>query len=461
MLRTTLPLVGWRPIAPSQYLFYASYAAPKAYVQPHEIDPSESSGDLSDVEAADSIHSDPVVPPPGDNTELVLVKDPGGAEDFYIETLPCEPQSMLGDARVDPFSSFPFPLDDLQSRLLDYFVHDYARSKLQMSYKFQPGMRYFQEVMGSAIELHAILTQAALALESLYASESKVNLQPLKVAALYHKGETIRAINKTLEKSVTQRVMSAALSLARDEARYGSPELAAVHLKAFRCMLESIGGRTKMTLPHLLIQVRMFEGTQPHPQLSALFDEADLPVRVKRLNAFLRDLRRVGITRSQCPTLDQTKGTSPPARVLQPCSLFHHLLSKDIEEPKDFEDPSLTEMHSTLAILIGIAAAWLHAQDVTSVRDWVAWRNAMLIKMGIERHDSVKNAQNLLLAGMNTKKAQEMGQLWFPMDMMNPVRYLSFARKVKLRGWLIGLLEGDRPRKLEKLDPFAFSYMTS
>src|SRR5271154_5428680 len=104
------------------------------------------------------------------------------------------PQSLLRQTRADPFQCLPFPVNDLQAQLIDFYVHDYARTTLGMSSKAQPGMRYFGEVIGSPMELHALLSQSALALLRLQECNSIIDRRPLQVTALHHKGRTLRRI---------------------------------------------------------------------------------------------------------------------------------------------------------------------------------------------------------------------------------------------------------------------------
>jgi len=122
----------------------------------------------------------------------------------------------------------------------------------------------------------------------------------------------------------------------------------------------------------------------------------------------------------------------------------------------------VAEINAQVAILIEVAAAWLQAKDIEKVREYLVYRNSMLIAMGIERDDSIINAHNLVRAqAISIQSMQKIGHVWFHIDIMNAVRYLSFAWRVKLRDWLLRLLEGHKPGELGKLDAFAFSYMAS
>src|SRR5271170_3956868 len=131
------------------------------------------------------------------------------------------PRSLLRQTRADPFQCLSFPVNDLQAQLIDFYVHDYARTTLGMSSKAQPGMRYFGEVIGSPMELHALLSQSALALFRLQECNSVIDRRPLQVAALHHKGEAICGIKRALECRVGQRAINSIASIACDEAQYG------------------------------------------------------------------------------------------------------------------------------------------------------------------------------------------------------------------------------------------------
>jgi len=224
-----------------------------------------------------------------------------------------------------------------------------------------------------------------------------------------------------------------------------------------------IGGRSKLTLPHLLLQVRGVESTHPDPQFSALFDHDGLSTRVAELKTFLAQLQRKAIER--CRDQEQQSACEdseePDTQVLRPGSLLHQLLTKEVPDPRTVWNNDVAEIHAQLALLISISAAWLHTHDLAQVREWFEWRNKMLVTIGIEKHDSIVNAHNLVIAALNKKRMQEVGQIWFPMEIMNAVRYLSFSWKVRLREWLVTLLEGHEPEELGRLDAFAFSYMTS
>jgi hypothetical protein len=373
------------------------------------------------------------------------------------------PQSLLRQTRADPFQCLPFPVNDLQAQLIDFYVHDYARTTLGMSSKAQPGMRYFGEVIGSPMELHALLSQSALALFRLQECNSVIDRRPLQVVALHHKGETICRIKRTLECRVGQRAINSIASIACDEAQYGSIELAQRHLQAARRMLRSIGGCSKLTLRRLILQVHSIECTHPQPEISAVFDPAGLSVRVQQLNSFLRNLCESGIQRAQYlpPCINFYAREEAAFQVLQPGSLLHQLLAKEVPDPRTVVSTDVTEVHAQLAVLVSIAAVWLHAQNASQARNWVNCQNTMLIRTGIREHDSSVNAFYFFSAQQlgSTTEMQELEQFCFSMEIMNVVRYLSFPWKVRLRNWLFRLLEGQKPEELRKLDPFAFSYM--
>src|SRR5271170_5250192 len=373
------------------------------------------------------------------------------------------PQSLLRQTRADPFQCLPFPVNDLQAQLIDFYVRDYARTTLGMSSKAQPGMQYFGEVIGSPMELHALLSQSALALFRLQECNSVIDRRPLQVVALHHKGETICRIKRTLKCRVGQRAINSIASIACDEAQYGSIELAQRHLQAARRMLRSIGGRSKLTLRRLILQVHSIECTHSQPEISAVFDPAGLSVRVQQLNSFLRDLCESGIQRAQYlpPCINFYAREETAFQVLQPGSLLRQLLAKEVPDPRTVLSTDITEVHAQLAVLVSIAAVWLHAQNASQARNWVNCQNTMLIRTGIREHDSSVNAFISFSAQQlgSTTEMRELEQFWFPMEIMNVVRYLSFPWKVRLRNWLFRLLEGRKPEELRKLDPFAFSYM--
>lgn len=400
------------------------------------------------------------------DNQIVLAREEYWRSRSKSRALPIELPRDLGNTRADPFDSFPFILDDTQIRLVDFYVHDYARTNLNMSRNVQPGKKYFGDLVGSPIELHAILSSSALQLLFLSNSEAASEIRPLQVAALHHKGEAIHEINEALGIAVTEPVMSATLSIARDELRHGSLETANVHFEAARRMLRTYGGRWKLTYHHLLLQVRGIECAFSPPEVSGLFDQSDLPARVRQLKAFISRLYRKGVERST--KLVQHQVRSPyesfpfPYQVLRPDTLFYHLLTKDVPDPQTVKHTDVAEINAQLAVVIEVAAAWLHTKDTRKVRDYIDYRNSMLVKMGIERDDSIINAHNLIRAqATSIQLMQKIGQVWFHIDVMNAARYLSFAWRLKLRDWLLRLLEGAKPEKLEKLDAFAFSYMTS
>jgi hypothetical protein len=373
------------------------------------------------------------------------------------------PRSLLRQTRADPFQCLPFPVNNLQAQLIDFYVHDYARTTLGMSSKAQLGMRYFGEVIGSPMELHALLSQSALALFRLQECNSVIYRRSLQVAALHHKGETIRGIARALECRVSQRAINSIVSVACGEAQYGSMELAQRHLQAARRLLRSIGGHSKLTLRRLILQIHSIECTHSQPEVSAVFDPVGLSVRVQQLNSFLRNLCESGIQRTQYlpPCMNFYAREDASFQVLQPGSLLHQLLAKEVPDPRTVLSTDITEVHAQLAVLVSIAAVWLHAQNASQVRNWVNCQNAMLIRMGIREHDSSVNAYFFFSAQQlsSTTEMRELEPFWFSMEIMNVVRYLSFPWKVRLRNWLFRLLEGQKPEELRRLDPFAFSYM--
>ena len=402
-------------------------------------------------------------PPEMIDTHLWLAKKSTSTFNANCQGLFNNPQSLLRQTRADPFQCLPFPVNDLQAQLIDFYVHDYARTTLGMRSKAQPGMRYFGEVIGSPVELHALLSQSAQALFRLQECNSVIDRRPLQVAALHHKGEAICGIKRALECRVGQRAINSIASIACDEAQYGSIELAQRHLQATRHMLRSIGGRSKLTLRRLMLQVHSIECTHSQPDISAVFDPAGLSVRVQKLNSFLRNLCELGIQRAQFlpPCINFYARDEAPFQVLQPGSLLHQLLAKEVPDPRPVLSTDVTEVHAQLAVLVSIAAVWLHAQNANQARNWVNCQNTMLIRTGIREHDSSVNAFFFFSAQQlgSTTEMRELEQFWFPMEIMNVVRYLSFPWKVRLRNWLFRLLEGRKPEELRKLDPFAFSYM--
>src|SRR4051794_25234342 len=213
------------------------------------------------------------------------------------------PRSLLRQTRADPFQCLPFPVNALQAQLIDFYIHDYARTARGTSSKAQPGMQYFGEVIRSPMELHALLSRSALALFRVHECNSVVDRRPLQVAALHHKGQTIRGIKRALECRVGQRAINSIASVACDEAQYGSIDLAQRHLQAARRMLELIGGYSKLTLRRLILHVHSIECTHSQPEISAVFDPASLSVRVQQLNSFLRNLCESGIQRTECQPL--------------------------------------------------------------------------------------------------------------------------------------------------------------
>ena len=366
------------------------------------------------------------------------------------------PRSLLRQTRADPFQCLPFRVNDLQAQLIDFYVHDYARTALGIGSKAQPGMRYFGEVIGSPMELHALLSQSALALLCLQECHSIINRRPLLVAALRHKGHTLRRIKDSLGCRVGQRAINSIVSIACDEARYGSTELAQRHLQAARRMLKSIGGYSKLTLRRLILQVHRIECTHSKAEISAVFDPAGLSVRVQQLNSFLRNL-----CECQRPCINLSACEEAVFQVLEPGSLLHQLLAKEAPDRRTVLSTDITEVHAQLAVLVSIAAVCLHAQSASQARNWVNFQNTMLIRTGIREHDSPVNAYFFFSAQQlsSATEMQELEQFWFPMEIMSVVRYLSFPWKVRLRNWFFRLLEGQKPEELRKLDPFAFSYM--
>jgi hypothetical protein len=372
------------------------------------------------------------------------------------------PRSLLRQTRADPFQCLPFPVNDLQAQLIDFYVHDYARTTLGMSSKAQPGMQYFGEVIGSPMELHALLFQSALALLRLQECNSIIDRRPLQVTALHHKGRTLRKIKGALGCRVDQRAINSIASIACDEAQYGSTELAQRHLRAVRRMLKSIGGCSKLTLRRLILRVHRIECTHPKAEISAVFNPAGLSVRVQQLNSFLRNLCE-GIQRTECqrPCINLSVREEAVFQVLEPGSLLHQLLAKEAPDRRRVLSTDITEVHAQLAVLVSIAAVCLHAQSASQARNWVNRQNTMLLRTGIREYDSPVNAYLFFSAQQlsSATKMRELEQFWFPMEIMSVVRYLSFPWKVRLRNWFFRLLEGQKPEELRKLDPFAFSYM--
>jgi hypothetical protein len=372
------------------------------------------------------------------------------------------PRSLLRQTRADPFQCLPFPVNDLQAQLIDFYVHDYARTTLGMSSKAQPGMQYFGEVIGSPMELHALLFQSALALLRLLDCNSITDRRPLQVAVLHHKGQTLRRIKCALECRVDQRAVNSIASIACDEAQYGSIELAQRHLRAARRMLKSIGSCSKLTLRRLILRVHSIECTHSQAEISVVFDPTGLSARVQQLNSFLRNLYE-GIQPTECqrPCIDLSAREEAAFQVLQPGSLLHQLLAKKAPDRRTVLSTDITEVHAQLAVLVSIAAVCLHAQNASQARNWVNCQNTMLIRAGIREHDSSVNAYIFFSAQLLSSaiEMRELEQFWFPMEIMSVVRYLSFPWKVRLRNWFFRLLEGQKPEELRKLDPFAFSYM--
>jgi hypothetical protein len=373
------------------------------------------------------------------------------------------PRSLLRQTRADPFQCLPFPVNDLQAQLIDFYVHDYARTTLGMSSKAQPGMQYFGEVLESPTDLHALLSQSALALFRLQECNFVIGRRSLQRAALHHKRQTICGIKHALQHRVGQRTINSIASIACDEAQYGDIELAQRHLQAVRRTLKSIGGCSKLTLRRLILQVHRIECTHPQAEISAIFDPAGLSGRVQDLNSFLSDLCDLSIRRTECQPLCINFSARKEAafQVLQPGSLLHQLLANEFLDLSTVRGTDVADVHAQLAILVSIAAVWLRTQNASQARNWVNCQNTMLVRAGIREHDSPVNAYIFFSAhqlGSTTEK-QELEQFWFPTEIMNVVRYLGFPWKARLRNWLFRLLAGQIPEKLRKLDPFAFSYM--
>jgi len=465
MPKTMSPFVSGAEGDAQFTLFYAlcAYAATHRSLTRFERINSAADVDVFEGGNIERPESCDLKPPEMIDTHVWLAKKSTSTFNTNCRGLLNSPQSLLRQTRADPFQCLPFPVNDLQAQLIDFYVHDYARTTLGMSSKAQPGMRYFGEVIGSPMELHALLSRSAQALFHLQECNFAIDRRPLQVAALHHKVETICGIKRALQCHVGQRAINSIASIACDEAQYGSIELAQRHLQAARRMLKSIGGRSKLTLRRLILQVHSIECTHSQPEISAVFDPAGLSVRVQQLNSFLRSLCESGIQRAQClpPCINFYTREEATFQVLQPGSLLHQLLAKEVPDSRIVLSTDVTEVHAQLAVLVSIAAVWLQAQTASQARNWVNCQNTMLIRKGIREHDSSVNTLFFFSAQQlgSTTEMRELEKLWFSMEIMNVVRYLSFPRKVRLRNWLFRLLEGQKPEELRKLDPFAFSYM--
>lgn len=368
-------------------------------------------------------------------------------------------QVLIGNMRSDPFRCYPFPVTQVQASLVDFYVNDYARAAYSMSSRLEVGKLFFKQILQSPVELHAIISQSALELLRLQKGTPSPATRQLQLEALHHKTKVIRLVNDALSQHVSEDTVSAVISIARNELRHGDLGAAKIHFAAVRRMIREIGGRSKITLPRLLVQARGIECMFQKADISCFFDDCDVAGRVKQLQDLLTLLQFTTVDRLKYQSQNSTENYQSRWQVLVPGSLFHAILSQAVLNPRSLPESDVAPINAQIAVLLGMSMKWLHADDLTMVRAWISLRNKTLESLGIQKDDTVLNVNSLISPVIGAQDSNEIGRWWSLIDLMNAVRYLSFSWKVKLRDWLLKILEGADPGVLEKLEPFAFSYV--
>lgn len=284
--------------------------------------------------------------------------------------------------------------------------------------------------------------------------------------AILHKMELVRHVMEGLQREkeqVSPEILLAMINMVDQEYRWGSPEVAEVHMSGFRNIVNTMGGPEGLPFNQLLgTNLLLVEGALPSNSASFLFDDGDLDQRCQDFISLFDDFDPVLLRMKLDPSYISGPVTwSDARRAIRPGSILHQLLSEPDDEPTNPSKEELRmrrvrencRLESMFYILITLRIVRDAPADAALFLERLQTR---ITEWGFQSNDNVE-----MLSFALTKGQWRYGCLygrperaWKVTRLMSIAKRLSDTNRASVRAVLRRFLMPDHENTIDP-DPFS------
>jgi hypothetical protein len=394
--------------------------------------------------------------------------------------IPASPSAGL----VDPFASLPVSIDGLTNELLQFYLGStsaYWSTAYALSDTLQPSLRAtWQSFMPCVEHFHILMARSALHQLQLNDQLREDARKRLRVAGIRHRGQALSVLRKRMTKSLNadDDVLTAMLSLATFEHRYGESEQARTHFLAARTAFKTRRTQSQLGIDAQKLQALWFEGIYTDPFASFIWSHEDVSHGHRQLTELLTRADDIWKVWQHEPTLRRKTGARRK-RFVSSKSRLHQILRRDCTGCKisiyaDI-DESVAQLRCLLIYTCIITALWRYyemlspAKAANAMRAYTDWIEAMLKRSQLNSTSALPDVLWIMLQsplkhrpdGITYDFLKELDFddcQWRASSIAHTIKYLPDLWQQHLRGWLLNYIGGSVYEGRLVVDEYAFSY---
>jgi hypothetical protein len=394
--------------------------------------------------------------------------------------VPISPSASL----VDPFATLPAAMDGLTNKLLKFYLGStsaYWSTAYALSDTLEPSLRAsWQSFMPCVEHFHILMARSALHQLRLNDQLEERARKQLRVAGIKHRGQALSALRKRMANNLSANddTLTAILSLATFEHRYGELEQARTHFHAARTAFKTQWARPQFSNVAQRLQALWFEGIYTDPLASFIWSDGDLSSGYSQLSEFLTHADDIWKVWQYEPTLRRKMGDRRK-RFVSSKSRLHQILQRDCTGSKisiyaDI-DEWVAQMRCLLIYTCIATAIWRHYEKISpakasnAIRAYTDGIEAMLKRSQLDSSSALPDVMWILLQsplryqydGVAYEFLHELdfdAYQWRVSAIAHTIKYLSALWQQHLRGWLLNYIGGSVYEGRLVIDKYAFSY---
>ncbi|KAI1609130.1 hypothetical protein EDD37DRAFT_140293 [Exophiala viscosa] len=254
--------------------------------------------DSSDPEAEEDDSSEQEPPEPEHEPSNTRKSTPTWSTELINET-PSSCQRSISACMIDPFQPLPIEVDKVTNQLLHFYGQDrYWQTAYALSDKIKPSIKGSWEYQTglSKTHLHTLMARSALHQLRMNGNLAPASRRALETAALKHQGDALAVLRRKVALGPSadrKEVLTACLSLATFEQRYGKRETSYIHFGVARDIVRQLGFRGGLHDRLREEQALWFEGIYSDPLASFIWAKEDASRRFKWLTSLLEEVDRL------------------------------------------------------------------------------------------------------------------------------------------------------------------------
>ncbi|KAK4946109.1 hypothetical protein LTR10_014911 [Elasticomyces elasticus] len=406
-----------------------------------------------------------------------------------LSDTPSSCQRSISACMIDPFQTLPIEVDEATNQLLHFYGQDiYWQTAYALSDKIKPSIKGSWEYQTglSMTRLHTLMGRSALHQLRMNENLAPASRRALETAALKHQGDALAVLRKKVAlgpNADRKEVLTACISLATFEQRYGKRETSYLHFGVARDIVRQLGFRGGLHDRLREEQALWFEGIYSDPLASFLWAKEDASRRFKWLKSLLKEVDRLWRDRHLLPSHLRVAFINVGTRLHFLCRRTEKRL---ISIYGDIDD-SISQQRCVLIFVCIIMGLYGQVDDantlsptpelaavIGAIGAYASWIEEKLVEHDLGPADSaadllwimLQNYRELKPRDSNDAEMQVLKKLkiegcqWRACGIANLVKYFPEKRQSELKDWLLAFLEGRKYRRWKDVSGFAFNYVS-